>query len=233
MPRSKLSQYRGHLNATQTAHGMNAARRNARRLADDAKSLLNLSRYPTATAIAILSIEESGKVTILRRLATVPTPELRRQLWKEFRSHRNKNVAWIIPDLYRNGARTLESLRLAADPSAAHTTLLDQLKQISLYVDCLGTANWSDPEGAVDEPLSRALVNTADLLAKGRTTTELEIRLWIEHMSPTYGQSLERQKISLQSWYAAMKQKGLWDEDRTENRHISLDRFLWGHKHLE
>ena len=130
MPRSKLSQYRGHLNSAQIAHGINAERRNARRLADDAKSLLNLARYPTATAIAILAIEESGKVAILRGLATAATPEIRRQIWKDFRSHRSKNVAWIIPDLYRNGARTLESLRLAADPSAAHTTLLDQLKQI-------------------------------------------------------------------------------------------------------
>ena len=233
MGKSKLSQYRGYLNAAQIALGMNAARRNARRLADDAQSLLSLSRYPTATAIAILSIEESGKISILRGLATAPFPEIRHQLWKDFRSHRSKNAAWIIPDLYRNGARTLESLRLAADSSAAHTTLLDQLKQISLYVDCLGTVNWSDPAEVIDEPLSRSLVHTADLLAKGRNTTELEMLLWIEHMSPTYGQSLERQKVSLQSWYAAMKENGLWDENREETNHISLDRFLSGANHLE
>ena len=231
MGKSKLSPYRGYLNAAQIAQGMNTARRNARRLADDARSLLDLSRYPTATAIAILSIEESGKVPILRGLATAPIPEIRHQLWKDFRSHRSKNVAWIIPDLYRNGARTLESLRLAADPSAAHTTLLDQLKQISLYVDCLGTANWSDPEGVIDEPLSRALVNTADLLAKGRTTTELEVQLWTEHMGPTYGQPLAQQKISLQSWYAAMRDNGIWEESREENSHISLEHFLWGQTH--
>ena len=231
MAKHKFSQYRGDLNAAQIADGMNAARRNARRLADDARSLWHLSRYPTATALAILSIEESGKVTILRRLARVPTPELRRQLWKEFRSHRKKNVAWVIPELYRDGARTLESLRLAATPSAAHTALLDQLKQISLYVDCLGNANWSEPEGVIDESLSRSIVSTADMLAKGGTITELEIQLWIEHMSPTYDQSLERQKISLQSWYGAMKENGLWDEQRDASHQISLDHFLWGHNH--
>ena len=231
MGKSKLSQYRGYLNAAQIAQGMNAARRNARRLADDAQSLLDLSRCPTATAIAILSIEESGKISILRGLASAPTSEIRHQLWKDFRSHRSKNVAWIIPNLYRNGARTLESLRLAADVSAEHTTLLDQLKQISLYVDCLGTANWSDPEGTIDETVSRSLVNTADLLAKGQTTTEQEILLWTEHMGPTYGQSLEQQKISLQSWCAAMRDNGLWDESRKESSHISLEHFLWGQEH--
>jgi len=41
-------------------------------LADDAKSLYDLARFPTVTALAILSIEESGKVTTLRGLATAP-----------------------------------------------------------------------------------------------------------------------------------------------------------------
>ena len=231
MPKSKLSQYRGDLDAAQIAQGMNAARRNARRLADDAKSLYDLTRFPTAAALAILSIEESGKVTILRGLATAPTPEFRRQSWKDFRSHRCKNVAWIIPELYLKGARTLESLRLASDPSSEHTALLDQLKQISLYTDCLGAANWSEPDDAIDEALSRSLVTIADLLAKGRTVTELEIQLWIEHMRPTYGESLERQKTSLDTWYAAMKENGLWNEERGAESQISLESFLWGNEH--
>ena len=87
MPKSKPSQYRGKLDAAQIADGMNAAQRNARRLADDAKSLFDLARYPTATVIAILSIEESGKVRILRGLALERNAERRRHLWKEFRSH--------------------------------------------------------------------------------------------------------------------------------------------------
>ena len=231
MPKSKLSQYRGDLDAAQIAYGMNAARRNARRLADDAKSLYDLARFPTATALAILSIEESGKVTVLRGLATAPTPELRQQRWRDFRSHRSKNVAWIIPELYLKGARTLESLHLASDPSAEHTALLDQLKQISLYTDCLGAANWSEPDEIVDDALARSMVNTADLLAKGRTVTELEIQLWIQHMRPTYRESLEHQKTSLETWYAAMKENGLWDEECGANRQISLESFLWGNGH--
>ena len=229
MLKTKLSQYRGDLCAAQIADGMNAALRNARRLADDANSLHDLARYPTAVAIAILSIEESGKVSILRGMAGTPDVERRLQLWKDFRSHRKKNVAWIIPQLYLNGARTLESLRLAADPSAEHTALLDQLKQIAFYTDCLGNANWSEPFAVIDEDLSLDLVNTANLLAKGGTVTEREIELWIEYMRPTYGESLHRQKTSLASWYTAMKENGLWDDGDTSDNSISVDKFLWGY----
>ena len=41
MAKDKLSWYNGELSAAQIAHGMNAACRNARRLADDAKLLLD------------------------------------------------------------------------------------------------------------------------------------------------------------------------------------------------
>ncbi|MYD92909.1 MAG: AbiV family abortive infection protein [Chloroflexi bacterium] len=231
MPKPKLSQYRGDLDAAQIAHGMNAARRNARRLADDARALHDLTRFPTATAVSILSIEESGKLTILRGLAIAPTPEIRRQRWKDYQSHRSKNVAWIIPELYLKGARTLESLSLAADPSADHTALLDQLKQLSLYTDCLGAGNWCEPANVIDEALSHALLQIADLLAKGRPVTELEVQLWIAHMGPTYGESLERQKASLEAWYAAMTEHGLRDEEHGENGPVSLETFLWGNKH--
>ena len=75
------------------------------------------------------------------------------------------------------------------------------------------------------------MVTIADLLAKGRTVTELEIQLWIEHMRPTYGESLERQKTSLDTWYAAMKENGLSNEERGAESQISLESFLWGNEH--
>ncbi len=223
MPKSQLSQYRGKLDAAQIARGMNAALRNARRLADDAESLLELARYPTATALAILSIEESGKTTILRGLALAPTVERQHELWKAFRSHRSKNVAWIIPRLYLNGARTLDSLSFAADPTAEHTALLDQVKQIALYTDCLGAANWSEPLSVIDCDLAHELVSIADLRAKVSTVTEREIELWIEIMGPTYGEPLDRQKVSLAKWYDAMREHGLWEDGP-----VSVENFLWG-----
>ncbi len=64
MSRKKLSQYAGSLDAAQIAQGINAARRNARRLAEDAKLLLETARYPSATALAILSIGHLEKCLV-------------------------------------------------------------------------------------------------------------------------------------------------------------------------
>ena len=44
MAKGKLSQYGGRLTPAQIADGMNAAIRNARRLANDARTLLDLER---------------------------------------------------------------------------------------------------------------------------------------------------------------------------------------------
>ena len=213
MAKDKLSHYNGELSAAQVADGMNAACRNARRLADDAKLLLDAGRYPTAASIAALSIEESGKKSVLRGLALAPNKEARRSAWIGYRSHRSKNAAWILPDLVAKGARDLDSLRPATDASAGHTALLDQVKQIGLYTDCLGDAHWSEPEKVIDENTSRSLVGTADLLATSGVVTVKEIELWVEHMRPVYGAPLEWMKTALLDWFAAMREANLWEDD--------------------
>ena len=93
MAKGKLSRYGGRLTPAQIADGMNAAIRNARRLANDARTLLDLERYPTAASIAVLSIEESGKVSILRHFAMARDLPSCREIWREYRNHRSKNVA--------------------------------------------------------------------------------------------------------------------------------------------
>ena len=213
MAKNKLSHYNGELSAAQIADGMNAACRNARRLADDAKLLLDAGRYPTAASIAALSIEESGKKSVLRGLASAPNEKVRRSAWKNYRLHRSKNAAWILPDLLAKGARDLDSLRLAADASAEHTALLDQVKQIGLYTDCLGDAHWSEPEKVIDENMSRSLVGIADIFARSGVVTVKEIELWIKHMRPAYGTSLEGMKTALLDWFAAMHENNLREDD--------------------
>jgi AbiV family abortive infection protein len=223
MSKAKLPQYNRELNASQIARGMNAARRNARRLAHDASLLLAAGRYPTAASLAVLSIEESGKVSVLRGLALAPSAETRMLAWKDYRSHRSKNAAWILPELAAKGARDLEALRLATDPSAEHTAILDQVKQIGLYTDCLGDAHWSEPDKVVDESLARSLVGIADLFAKTKTVTVKEVELWMEHMRPSYGAPLDWMKTALLNWYAAMREHGLWEEGN-----IPVETFVRG-----
>ena len=215
MAKEKLSQYRGRLTPAQVANGMNAAIRNARRLADDARALFDLERYPTAASIAVLSIEESGKVSILRHFAIARDLPSCRQIWRDYRNHRSKNVAWILPDLVAAGARDLDSLRLATEPDAEHTAILNNIKQIGFYSDCLGSVHWSEPEEVIDRQLAQMLVRIADLFAAKEAVTREEMELWITHLGPAYGAPLETMKEALINWYRAMNEAGLSNEDET------------------
>ena len=174
---------------------------------------------------SIVSIEESGKVFFATsHFASSPDEEVRRRVWKDYRSHRSKNGAWILPQLVAEGARDLGSLRLVVDPSSEHTALLNQIKQIGFYTDCLGDAHWSEPEKVIDESLARSLVRIADLLAKGEIVTVKEMELWVEHIRPVYWEPIEEQKTALLNWYAAMRENGLWEDDGV----IPVETFVRG-----
>lgn len=208
----KLDRYKGELTPQQIADGMNAAAENARRLADDAKLLLDAKRFPTAASIAALSIEEVGKVSILRALALARTQDEIKDEWRCYRSHTSKNVSWLLPQLAANGARKLDDFRPLFDTSAEHPYLLDQVKQLGFYTDCLGERHWAIPISVVDEELSRSLVETADLLAKDNRYTKREIELWVEHIGPVWKKDHQWMKQALINWYAEMQSEGLSPE---------------------
>jgi AbiV family abortive infection protein len=200
--------YRGPLSVIQVAEGMNAAAKNASRLASDARLLLANSRWPSATSMAALSIEESGKVVILRRFLTSTEDECK-LLWKEYRSHTSKNVKWILPDLVANGARKLDDFRPLLDKKSDHPLVLDTVKQLGFYSDCLGGGHWSLPLDVVDESLAVNIVATAEVLAPKREVTVRELELWKIHMAPAFGTTLEAMKTALAHWYAQMQSEGL------------------------
>ena len=200
--------YRGPLDAAQIAAGMNLATSNAARLAKDARLLLENKRWPSAASVAALSIEESGKVVILRRFLTASDEEVK-SLWKSYRSHTKKNLNWILPDLVAKGAKSLEDFRSMIDSTSDHPAILDSIKQLAFYSDCLENAHWSDPESVVDEILATRLVKTAEILSPARVVTVRELELWVKHMSPVWNTSADWMKTALVNWYAEMQAEGL------------------------
>jgi AbiV family abortive infection protein len=139
--------YWGKLPPEKIAEGMNVARRNAARLASDARTMLDAQHYETAAALAILAIEESGKVSILRELALANDDREAKDIWKRLRSHTAKNAMWIFPELVGRGARRLDDFAAVFDSSSDHTEVLDKLKQVSIYSDCYANARWHQPAG--------------------------------------------------------------------------------------
>ncbi len=183
----RLNSYKGRLSATQIAQGMNVAARNAQRLNGDAKLLLENGRFPSAASLAILAIEEAGKLSILRGLSIAPDEKILKSSWKDYRTHTAKNTAWIIVDLVSKGAKELDDFRPMFDRDSDHTVILDALKQIGFYTDCLGNAHWSEPHEIIDGALAKGLVDIAQMLVPTKETCVREIELWVQHVAPHWG----------------------------------------------
>jgi AbiV family abortive infection protein len=221
MASKKLQAYRGPLSATEIAAGINAANANALRLVEDAELLLNSGRVPSAASLAALSIEEAGKVSILRRLSTATPRDEVAAAWKSYRSHTQKNAHWILPDLAAKGARKLDDLRPLFEKDAEHPFLLDQIKQLGFYTDCLGNQHWSIPLEVVEEELARNLIQTAKALVGKRETTVQEIELWVQYVGAAPKDDLSESKKALVNWYAAMQAAGLRPNGTNE-----MERFI-------
>ena|SRR5437762_3106144 len=182
-----ITRYRGPLSLEQVAEGMNAAGRNAKRLCEDAQLLYDSGRYATALALAVLSIEESGKLSLLRGVACATTEERLKEAWKEYRDHRAKNVAWIMGELVAQGAKTLKGLAPIYDKDSDHPALLDVAKQLGLYTDCYGAGHWSEPTAAIDQEFAAHIVRIASVLVPKHETTIREVELWVEHVGKHWG----------------------------------------------
>lgn len=208
-----LDQYCGALTAAEIAEGMNAAVANAAHLFRDAELLLSHGSFATALSLAILAIEEAGKITILRGMALANTTEEVLKSWRAYRSHRQKNVAWMFHSIVAQGGRQLDDFRPMFDESSDHPALADQIKQVGLYTDCLGKRHWSVPEEVINEQLARSFVASAEaILAKpGRRFSVREIELWQEHLGPVWGRDSESMRSALVRWAAALAKEGLGD----------------------
>lgn len=206
---ARLPQHRSQLTPAQVAEGMTRALQNAERLAEDAKMLLKAGRIPSAVALAALSIEESGKVPILRQMATACGEKEWIELWKAYRSHTKKNTLWIFGDLVQNGARTLDELRPLVDPDSDHPDILDQLKQLSIYTDCFKNAKWSSPIEADLHATAPYLVKLAQILGRPKNVTVDEVQLWQKYVLPVKDAPMAIQKEAVAAWFHEMTLLGL------------------------
>jgi hypothetical protein len=120
-----------------------------------------------------------------------------------------KNVIWLMPQLIAEGARKFEDFQALFEAGADHPYILDQIKQISLYTDCLGEAHWSEPNEVIDKDLATILTQVAEILANKEEVTAKETELWIKHTSRIKHGTFKEQKESMLHWFAEMQELGL------------------------
>lgn len=182
----KLEQWKNTLAVEKIVEGMNAASSNARRLLNDASALFDLERYPSATSLAILAIEEAGKVSILREMSLLKDGKDIKQIWRRYRSHTDKNMMWVFLDAVKKGARNLNDFAPIFSDESEHPFVLDQLKQISFYTDCLGKAHWSIPDNVIDRDTAISIIEAAKPLVSSKLHTVEEVELWVKYLGPVW-----------------------------------------------
>ena len=166
-----------------------------------------------------LLIEESGKLSILRSLALAKSDEQVKDAWREYRAHTRQKIAvWPIAELVIKGARKLDDFASLVSDEAAYPALLDQLKQIAFYTDCLGRRHWSKPDAVITKEIATQFVRTAELLARGDYISSREMDLWVQHLGPVWMKSKEVMEKALVDWHLALQAEGLKPSGADEMR---------------
>lgn len=220
-----LPRYVGQLTPSQVAAAINAANANARRLAGDADLLLGSGRFPSAAALAILAIEETGKYTILQSLALARTEEERSGYWRDFYNHWSKNAEWVLPAFEAlMQPRTARDYTPVYDDVAPHRVLLDQLKQQSFYSDFDMKGDPLSPESIVDEEVAKGLVQIArDLTKRRRNVRPEEIELIIKHVGPVWKTTPNLIRKGFEAFFKEAAARGYLSADEA-----SIKEFLGG-----
>ncbi|HCD5319761.1 TPA: AbiV family abortive infection protein [Klebsiella michiganensis] len=218
----KLEQWKNTLAVEKIVEGMNAASSNARRLLNDASALFDLERYPSATSLAILAIEEAGKVSILREMSLLKDGKDIKQIWRRYRSHTDKNMMWVFLDAVKKGARNLNDFAPIFSDESEHPFVLDQLKQISFYTDCLGKAHWSIPDNVIDRDTAISIIEAAKPLVSSKLHTVEEVQLWVKYLGPVWKTDDALKREALKSYFDAMSAKGLLSNKTAVSAFLSI-----------
>jgi AbiV family abortive infection protein len=188
---AKAIAWRGALTPRVAAEGINAAYRNSRRLVNDAEKLFLISSFPTAMTVAILAIEEYGKAAIIHRILLAKTDRARQVHWREYTSHTAKNTPWVMPNLIKTGAKTVDDFRVLFDEASIHRFVLDDFKQWGIYTECRGV-EWSEPEKTITGEMCGEVLSYAKaLLSTARVYTEEQMRCYVKHLSPVWTERAE------------------------------------------
>ena len=208
----KDSQYNYTLSTKQAAKGIKLAILNSQSLLSDAILLFENERYPRSVSLSILAIEEAGKPPIIRSILLEDQAIELKRVWRQYRRHTSKNVAWILPELASKGAKSANEMKQIFDKQSDHARKLDDIKQLAFYTDVFSKCKWSIPEEVIDKEFAEGLISIAKILVSKDSsysmTTEDALNLWVQHMKPVWKSDDKRIKEALLKCYKEAEELG-------------------------
>lgn len=219
----KDRQYKSNLTPRQAAEGIKVASDNAKKLYQDAQLLFDNNRYERAVALAILAIEEAGKIKIIRGILTEDDPGALKKKWQSYRRHTDKNIMWIFPQLVAGGARKLQDFLPIFDSNKDHPQTLENIKQLSFYTDFFTNLKWNIPSETITKDIVKSIMRVAEIMVQsteGAMTSEKELELWLKHMKPTKDKDFHNAQQAMINCYREAEELGLIEAgmaDKMEN----------------
>ena len=212
------NKYNSPISIDDAARGIKAAVLNGKDLLNDAQLLFDNERYARAMSLAILAIEEIGKVEIIKNLLL--SKQKVASIWKDVRDHKSKNIIWQFPILKHIGLTDARSLENLIDRKAAPAAYLDDLKQLGFYTEALEnenskSCNWVIPSEAVDKESASFYIQTArQIVLDDRIEwTPLALKTFMEHNEYNDKNAVCRNPVL---YYRTLCQRGCINEDRLQ-----------------
>ncbi|AOM77388.1 AbiV family abortive infection protein [Pedobacter steynii] len=211
------NQYNSVVTCAEAAEGIHVSLLNAKELLADGQILFDNARYPRAIALAVLAIEEYGKVEKIKELLL--SKQKVSSAWREVRSHKSKNYPWLFPLLKQLGLNDKDALLALTAKENNSLKFLDQLKQICFYTEAIKKEDkkgcyWWLPSEITDADLARFYLSNADIIVNddGIMWTEGALSVYIQHNYLQDGKCFTKDQVL---YYQALR----------DGKHITEDRF--------
>jgi AbiV family abortive infection protein len=221
----KDKQYNQRLTPIKAAEGIKVIMENSLSLLSDAILLFENNRFERAFTLSILSIEESGKIPILRSILLEDNQKELNKLWKNFRTHTEKNWALFFLKIPVDESTKLEDFKALFDNTNNQGQEFENLKQLSIYTELFKNSNWHSPKNLISEKLAKNTLNTTKLFVNDNLsamTTEPELELWIKHLKPVWKSDMNLMKDALKNCYKEAEQLGVLTGLRTVDELIKF-----------
>jgi AbiV family abortive infection protein len=176
---------------------LNAAHRNAKRLALDAKRLFDAGSYSTAMGLAVLALEEHGKAMLMVQVALHRDAKQKAATWRDFYKHRPKVFGQLMRERFRQ-CKTAQDLETAWAATEERVQYVDEnLKQAAFYVGVNEAGDVSEPAKAFPKERVEHFVRAAELLtAKNDEPTPVDfIKLMEKHFAGKFDSSATPQDL--------------------------------------
>ncbi|GAA0527908.1 AbiV family abortive infection protein [Chitinophaga japonensis] len=218
----EIETYSGVVTPEMAEIGIKLSIENAFSLLSESRLLLNNSYYPRAIALAILAIEEKGKIEMIKQLLLYKQKVA--SAWQNFRDHKHKNANWKFPLLKEKGINNIELLSKVTDPKGPAALELDRIKQLCFYTDAARMKgnkskwNWLQPTDIFTKDYATTLLMIAENFVKddGIDWTSEALSIYKDYFTPKDGE----EQVTVQkfiSFYKDLENRSLISKERFIN----------------